>query len=259
LSPGELTLTTWLWLALAGVLVGVAKTAIAGVGSVAVVIFAAVLPARESTGAILPLLVCGDLVAVVHYRRHADWGILLRLLPGVLPGLLLGVWFLDINESSNWFAGLSCTKTAGRLQLKYRVRYFSDGTARNARFDPNAEASWAVAEMSKSPDQAIEDMRRIGRTLTQHARGELIEVLRGDRTEERFILRNAFDSRNRQTNDYVNRELENVKELLLQTIIRKTEAINQAQISGEPIFTYDPSGHGAQDFEALTQEVLRHA
>lgn len=83
--------------------------------------------------------------------------------------------------------------------------------------------------------------------------------MRGDRTGERFILRNAFDSRNRQTNDYVNRELENVKELLLQTIIRKTEAINQAQISGEPIFTYDPSGHGAQDFEALTQEVLRHA
>ena len=100
MSPGELTLTTWLWLALAGVLVGVAKTAIAGVGSVAVVIFAAVLPARESTGAILPLLVCGDLVAVVHYRRHADWGILLRLLPGVLPGLLLGVWFLAVADDA---------------------------------------------------------------------------------------------------------------------------------------------------------------
>src|SRR3954454_21844025 len=85
-----------------------------------------------------------------------------------------------------------------------------------------------------------------------------IEVLRGDRAGERFILRNAFDTRNRQTNDYVNRELENVKELLLQTIIRKTEAINQAQISGEPVFTYDPTGHGAQDFKALTKEVLRH-
>lgn len=85
-----------------------------------------------------------------------------------------------------------------------------------------------------------------------------IEVLRGDRQGGRFILRNAYDSRNRQTNDYVNRELENVKELVLETVIRKTEAINQAQISGEPIFTYDPSGHGAQDFEALTREVLRH-
>lgn len=62
--PGdELTLTVWLWLGLAAVLVGVAKTALNGVGSIAVVIFAAVLPARESTGAILPLLLCGDVLS----------------------------------------------------------------------------------------------------------------------------------------------------------------------------------------------------
>ena len=62
------------------------------------VIFAAVLPARESTGAILPLLLCGDVIAVAWYRRHADWGTLWRLLPGVLPGLLLGAWFLAVVD-----------------------------------------------------------------------------------------------------------------------------------------------------------------
>jgi uncharacterized membrane protein YfcA len=95
---GELTLTVWLWLALAGVLVGVAKTALNGVGSIAVVIFAAVLPARESTGAILPLLLCGDVIAVSWYRRHADWSTMWRLVPGVLPGLLLGAWFLSVVD-----------------------------------------------------------------------------------------------------------------------------------------------------------------
>ncbi|MCW2807439.1 MAG: hypothetical protein JWQ93_1394 [Marmoricola sp.] len=94
----ELSLGAWVWLAVAGVLVGVAKTAISGVGSIAVVMFAAVLPARESTGAILPLLVCGDVVAVACYRRHADWGTLWRLVPGVLPGLLLGAWFLAVVD-----------------------------------------------------------------------------------------------------------------------------------------------------------------
>ncbi len=95
---GELTLVAWLCLALAAMLVGVAKTAINGVGAIAVVLFALVLPARESTGAILPLLLVGDLVAVTWYRRHADWSTMWRLLPGVLPGLLLGVWFLSVVD-----------------------------------------------------------------------------------------------------------------------------------------------------------------
>jgi chromosome partitioning protein len=49
-----------------------------------------------------------------------------------------------------------------------------------------------------------------------------------------------------------------VRSHVLKTVIRKSEAINQAQISGEPVLTFDPKGHGAQDFKALTKEVLRH-
>jgi chromosome partitioning protein len=85
-----------------------------------------------------------------------------------------------------------------------------------------------------------------------------IEELREDRAGSRFILRNSFDSRNRQTNEYIERQLESVRDQLLETVIRKTEAINQAQISGEPIFTFDPQGYGAHDFDALTREILRH-
>lgn len=94
MSLPDLTADAWLWLAGAAFLVGFAKTAIGGVAALAVVIFASVLPARESTGALLPLLLCGDLVAVTYYRRHADWGTLLRLVPGVLPGLVLGAVFI---------------------------------------------------------------------------------------------------------------------------------------------------------------------
>ena len=34
------------------------------------------------------------------YRRNADWGTLWRLLPGVLPGLVLGAWFLSVVDDA---------------------------------------------------------------------------------------------------------------------------------------------------------------
>ena len=73
-----------------------------------------------------------------------------------------------------------------------------------------------------------------------------------------WILRNAFDSRNRATNTYIDEQLASVRQHVLRTVIRRSEAINQAQINGEPVLTFDPQGHGAEDFRALTKEVLQH-
>jgi len=81
-------------LVVAALCVGFAKTAIGGVASISVALFAAVLPARESTGVLLPLLLVGDLVAVGAYRRHADWATLLRLSPSVGVGVMLGAVFV---------------------------------------------------------------------------------------------------------------------------------------------------------------------
>ncbi|MFZ2502542.1 MAG: sulfite exporter TauE/SafE family protein [Nocardioides sp.] len=84
----------WVTLLIAAVLVGFSKTAIAGVGSISVALFALVLPARESTGAVLPLLIAADVVAIAVYRRHADWPQMARLLPGLIPGLGIGWLFV---------------------------------------------------------------------------------------------------------------------------------------------------------------------
>jgi chromosome partitioning protein len=85
-----------------------------------------------------------------------------------------------------------------------------------------------------------------------------IKEIRENEGEVCWILRNAFDSRNRATNEYIEAQLESVRRRVLTTVIRKSEAINQAQISGEPVLTFDQKGHGAEDFQALTEEVLRH-
>jgi uncharacterized protein len=84
----------WTVLISAAVIVGFAKTALGGIGALATALFATVLPARQSSGALLPLLIAGDVVAVVSYRRHADWKLLWRLFPSVAAGIVVGALFV---------------------------------------------------------------------------------------------------------------------------------------------------------------------
>jgi len=81
-------------LAAAALLVGFSKTAVSGANTVSLAIFAAVLPARASTGILLPVLIVGDILAVLTYRRHAHWPTLWRLFPAVAAGVVLGTLFL---------------------------------------------------------------------------------------------------------------------------------------------------------------------
>jgi len=90
----DLSLLDFFLLALAAWLVGLSKTALPGAGTISVAIFAAVLPARQSTGALLTLLILGDLFAVWTYHAHADWAALRRLVPAVLGGVVVGTFFL---------------------------------------------------------------------------------------------------------------------------------------------------------------------
>ena len=96
----DLTTLEWGLLAAAALLVGVAKTSVGGVASISVAVFAAVLPAKESTGALLPLLLVGDLFAVRAYRAHADWARLARLVPSVTVGVLVGAVFVGLVDDT---------------------------------------------------------------------------------------------------------------------------------------------------------------
>jgi|UniRef100_UPI0040493A3A uncharacterized protein len=101
-----LELETWQWVlaGLGAMAVGVAKTGIGGLGMLAVVIFANLLPAKQSAGFVLPMLIMADIVAVLTYRRHAQWSLLWRLFPWTALGVFLG--FLTMGRINNQQAGL---------------------------------------------------------------------------------------------------------------------------------------------------------
>lgn len=96
----DLSVLSWALLALAAVIVGVSKTALPGASTLAVAIFAAVLPARTSTATLLVLLIVGDALALLLYRRHADWRALARLAPAVVCGIVVGAIFLALADDA---------------------------------------------------------------------------------------------------------------------------------------------------------------
>lgn len=87
---------TWQWaLAIAAAFfVGVSKTGIGGLGMLPVVIFAQIMPAKQATGIVLPLLCFGDLIAVASYRQHTQWRFLWKLFPWTAAGVVIGYFAL---------------------------------------------------------------------------------------------------------------------------------------------------------------------
>jgi uncharacterized membrane protein YfcA len=93
-----MTWEPWQWVvaAIAAILVGVAKTGIAGLGVLFVAIFQSLLPGKQATGFVLPLLIFGDVVAVLSYRRHTRWLTIGRLFPWAAAGVVAGYFALKV-------------------------------------------------------------------------------------------------------------------------------------------------------------------
>ncbi|MEP6796029.1 MAG: sulfite exporter TauE/SafE family protein [Saprospiraceae bacterium] len=85
--------TGWAFALFGSFLLGVAKGGIKGLGAIISIITALVFGSRASTGIIMPLLIVGDTFAVIYYNRHARWHYLWKLMPWVVIGVLIGVWY----------------------------------------------------------------------------------------------------------------------------------------------------------------------
>jgi uncharacterized membrane protein YfcA len=95
----ELELSGWAVVALCAVMVGISKTGIPGFGILVVPLMAMAIPARQSTGALLGILILGDLFAAAYYRRAAMWGHIVRLIPATLAGIVAGYFVMKfIND-----------------------------------------------------------------------------------------------------------------------------------------------------------------
>ncbi|WP_040157400.1 sulfite exporter TauE/SafE family protein [Nigerium massiliense] len=126
-------------MALGALLIGIAKTSFGGLGAVAAALFALAMPAKESTAAILLLLLIGDVIGVSLYGRNVQWKLIWRLVPTIIPGLLLGWVFMRLVDDT------TMQRTIGVILLVSVLIQVWQRRRRGAEPASSDQTSWPVA------------------------------------------------------------------------------------------------------------------
>ena len=80
---------------LAAMIAGISKTGLPGLGVLLAALVPMVMPAKESTGYVLPFLIAGDFIAVFYWRNNAIWRIILAILPAMAVGIIAGYFAMN--------------------------------------------------------------------------------------------------------------------------------------------------------------------
>lgn len=116
----------WALLAASAVLIGMAKSGLAGAAALAIPVMAALFGAQASTGIVLPMLITADIVAVIYYRRDADWHVVGRLLPWTLAGVVVGVVVGDLIPEEGFRYLLAGVVLLGLALMAWRELFHRD-------------------------------------------------------------------------------------------------------------------------------------
>lgn len=133
-----MTLEPWQWVlaAVAALVVGISKAGIGGLGMLAVMIFAMIMPAKQATGVVLPLLCFGDIIGAATYRKHAKWLHIWRLFPWTAAGVVLGYLALDRVTEREARAMIGCIVLALVVMHWVRRKFAGHEAEHGAWFAP---------------------------------------------------------------------------------------------------------------------------
>ncbi|MFW6261522.1 MAG: sulfite exporter TauE/SafE family protein [Spirochaetota bacterium] len=116
----QLTPLEWTLIGVSALLIGMTKAGLMGAAMAAIPIMANIFGAQLSVGVILPMLIAADVIAVIYYRRHADWGVVVRLLPWALAGIIIGVAVGEAIPEETFRMLLAIVVLVGLVLLAYK-------------------------------------------------------------------------------------------------------------------------------------------
>ncbi|EGQ8057350.1 ParA family protein [Vibrio alginolyticus] len=99
-----------------------------------------------------------------------------------------------------------------------------------------------------------------GGSFSANGLADLLDVLEEIRESDEInyrIFRNEYDVRNSLINDWLDEQLESVREHVLHTKIRKVEAIGQASVEVKTLYSYKKGSVAVNDYRSLANEVIQ--
>ena len=109
--------------ALGAFLLGIAKSGVTGIADFIVILFVFAFGAKASTGVLMPLLIGGDVFAIIYYKKHADWKYIFILIPWMILGVILGTYFGNLLDENTFRLGMAGLILLTTLLLLYWERY----------------------------------------------------------------------------------------------------------------------------------------
>ena len=101
-----------------------------------------------------------------------------------LDETIVAVWFVNLDETTDWMAGVNRTDEGWELQ--YRFRYYNSEDP----WDPEDKKSWYRCDLSNKESNeadAIDAISQAFEALKEASGGEAYALIRGESTHEQFV------------------------------------------------------------------------
>ena len=98
---------TFLFAALGAFLLGIAKSGVKGIAVFIVILFVYAFESKASTGILLPLLIGGDIFAILYYKKYAHWKYIFTLIPWMFVGVIMGTYGGNLLDETTFKTGMA--------------------------------------------------------------------------------------------------------------------------------------------------------
>lgn len=113
---------TFLFAAAGAFLLGIAKSGVKGIAVFIVILFVYAFDAKASTGILLPLLIGGDVFAILYYKKYTHWKYVFTLIPWMFVGVILGTYGGNLLDETTFKTGMASLILLTTLLLFYLER-----------------------------------------------------------------------------------------------------------------------------------------